>query len=76
MAALEKILNVQHSGSRPPKGCSRQICRPFAVCTRTRRFTRDQLIAIRGKRDKEVAGDDIFQAEQRSAGVAQHNHAP
>jgi hypothetical protein len=35
MAALEKILNVQHSGSRPPKGCSRQICRSFAVCTRT-----------------------------------------
>src|SRR5208282_4016566 len=35
MAALEKILNVQHSGSRPPKGCSHQICRLFAVCTRT-----------------------------------------
>ena len=35
MAAFEKILNVQHSGSRPPKECSRQVCRPFAVCTRT-----------------------------------------
>jgi hypothetical protein len=39
MAALEKILNVQHSGSRLPKGCSRQICRPFAVCTRTNMTT-------------------------------------
>src|SRR5208337_3890761 len=39
MAAFEKVLNVQHSGSRPPKGCSRQICRPFAVYTRTGRST-------------------------------------
>ena len=39
MAAFEKILNVQHSGSRLPKGCSRQICRPFAVCTRTNMTT-------------------------------------
>jgi hypothetical protein len=39
MAAFEKILNVQHSGSRPQKGCSRQICRPFAVCTRTNMTT-------------------------------------
>jgi hypothetical protein len=35
MAALEKIIHAQHLGSLPQKGCSRQICRPFAVCTKT-----------------------------------------
>jgi hypothetical protein len=49
MAAFEKILNVRHSGSRPQKGCSRQICRPFAVCTTTmrpRKFETSQPKAI------------------------------
>ena len=46
MAAFEKILNVQHSGSRPPKECSRQVCRPFAVCTRTNRNASHPVNAI------------------------------